>query len=115
MLPGLNAAAVGLIVGAVFLLTFQIYKASPFPNTTICIGAHPWPPRACLENQVAFLGHRPNQNIIPSIPCISCSIVCLSALKLLPASFHAIPCFTPVNNAACVPLAYKHLPGLLQA
>ena len=41
MLPGLNAAAVGLIVGAVFLLTFQIYKASPFPNTTICIGAHP--------------------------------------------------------------------------
>ena len=39
MLPGLNAAAVGLIVAAVFSLTFQIYKASPFPNTTICIGA----------------------------------------------------------------------------
>ena len=41
MLPGLNAAAVGLIVAAVFSLTFQIYKASPFPNTTICIGAGP--------------------------------------------------------------------------
>ena len=38
MLSGLNAAAVGLIMEAVFLLTFQIYKASPFPNTTICIG-----------------------------------------------------------------------------
>ncbi|CAL8468154.1 g7693 [Coccomyxa elongata] len=38
MLPGLNSAAVGLIVGAVFSLTFQIYHASPFPVTTICIG-----------------------------------------------------------------------------
>lgn len=40
MLPGLNSAAVGLIVAAVFSLTFQIYHASPFPVTTICIGAH---------------------------------------------------------------------------
>ncbi len=93
MLPGLNAAAVGLIVGAVFLLTFQIYKASPFPNTTICIGAHPWPPRACLEKQVAFLGHRHTQNIIASFHWISCSVVYLSALNLLLASFHAVPCF----------------------
>ena len=38
MLPGLNSAAVGLIVGAVFSLTFQIYKNSPFPTTSICIG-----------------------------------------------------------------------------
>lgn len=38
MLPGANSAAVGLIVSAVFILTFKIYKASPFPNTTICIG-----------------------------------------------------------------------------
>lgn len=38
MLPGASSAAVGLIVSAVFNLTFQIYKASPFPNTTICIG-----------------------------------------------------------------------------
>lgn len=38
MLPGANAAAVGLIVSAVFLLTFQVYKESPFPITTICIG-----------------------------------------------------------------------------
>ncbi|EIE20647.1 CHR family transporter: chromate ion [Coccomyxa subellipsoidea C-169] len=38
MLPGLNSAAVGLIVASVFSLTFQIYAASPFPNTTICIG-----------------------------------------------------------------------------
>ena len=39
MLPGLNSAAVGLIVASVFSLTFQIYHASPFPMTTICIGA----------------------------------------------------------------------------
>ena len=38
MLPGLNSAAVGLIVGAVFSLTFQIYRNSPFPTTSICIG-----------------------------------------------------------------------------
>ena len=43
MLPGLNSAAVGLIVGAVFSLTFQIYKNSPFPTTSICIGERPSP------------------------------------------------------------------------
>ena len=41
MLPGLNSAAVGLIVGAVFSLTFQIYRNSPFPTTSICIGEQP--------------------------------------------------------------------------
>lgn len=41
MLPGLNSAAVGLIVGAVFSLTFQIYRNSPFPTTSICIGKQP--------------------------------------------------------------------------
>ena len=51
MLPGLNAAAVGLIVAAVFSLTFQIYKASPFPNTTICIGAG-WAPALTLRRRV---------------------------------------------------------------
>ena len=51
MLPGLNAAAVGLIVAAVFSLTFQIYKASPFPNTTICIGAL-WMHPHCLHGAV---------------------------------------------------------------
>jgi chromate transport protein ChrA len=37
-LPGLNAAAVGLIVAAVFQLGLQIYNNSPFPNATLCIG-----------------------------------------------------------------------------
>ncbi|CAL5229349.1 g12659 [Coccomyxa viridis] len=38
MLPGLNAAAVGLISGAVVLLTFQIHGSSPFPTFSMCIG-----------------------------------------------------------------------------
>ncbi len=38
MLPGLNAAAVGLIVGSVVLLTLQIHASSPFPSATMCIG-----------------------------------------------------------------------------
>ncbi|KAK9816680.1 hypothetical protein WJX72_003596 [[Myrmecia] bisecta] len=38
MLPGLNASAVGLVVAAVFQLTFKLREISPFPNTTICIG-----------------------------------------------------------------------------
>jgi chromate transport protein ChrA len=38
MLPGLNAAAVGLVVTAVFQLTFKLRQTSPFPDATICIG-----------------------------------------------------------------------------
>ena len=37
-LPGLNAAAVGLIVTSVFQLTLKAYVQSPFPQTSICIG-----------------------------------------------------------------------------
>jgi chromate transporter len=38
MLPGLNSAAVGLVVTAVFQLTFKLRQTSPFPDATICIG-----------------------------------------------------------------------------
>lgn len=38
MLPGLNSAAVGLVVAAVFQLTFKLRQISPFPDATICIG-----------------------------------------------------------------------------
>lgn len=37
-LPGLNSAAVGLIVASVFQLTLQAWSTSPFPTTSICIG-----------------------------------------------------------------------------
>lgn len=37
-LPGLNAAAVGLIVASVFQLTLSAWTTSPFPTTSICIG-----------------------------------------------------------------------------
>lgn len=37
-LPGVNAAAVGLIVAAVFQLGLKVRANSPFPNATICIG-----------------------------------------------------------------------------
>ena len=37
-LPGLNSAAVGLIITSVFQLTLTAYVASPFPKTSICIG-----------------------------------------------------------------------------
>lgn len=37
-LPGLNAAAVGLIVASVFQLTFSAWSTSDFPTTSICIG-----------------------------------------------------------------------------
>ena len=37
-LPGLNSAAVGLIVASVFQLTLNAYSTSPFPITSICIG-----------------------------------------------------------------------------
>lgn len=37
-LPGLNAAAVGLIVASVFQLTLSAWSTSPFPTTSICIG-----------------------------------------------------------------------------
>ena len=43
-LPGLNAAAVGLLVAAAFQLTFQARQTSAAPTTSICIGAClvPW-------------------------------------------------------------------------
>lgn len=41
MLPGLNAAAVGLIVGSVIQLTLQIHSTSPFPSASMCIGERP--------------------------------------------------------------------------
>ncbi len=37
-LPGLNSAAVGLIVTSVFQLTLSAFKSSPFPNASISIG-----------------------------------------------------------------------------
>ena len=37
-LPGLNSAAVGLIVTSVFQLTLNAYTTSPFPHASICIG-----------------------------------------------------------------------------
>lgn len=38
MLPGVNAAAVGLILAAVFSLALKILQASPFPNASVDIG-----------------------------------------------------------------------------
>lgn len=37
-LPGLNSAAVGLIISSVFQLSLNAYTSSPFPTTSICIG-----------------------------------------------------------------------------
>ncbi len=37
-LPGLNSAAIGLIVASVFQLSLKAYVSSPFPITSICIG-----------------------------------------------------------------------------
>lgn len=37
-LPGLNSAAVGLIIASVFQLTLNAYSSSPFPKTSVCIG-----------------------------------------------------------------------------
>lgn len=37
-LPGLNSAAVGLIITSVFQLSLNAYTSSPFPTTSICIG-----------------------------------------------------------------------------
>ena len=37
-LPGLNSAAVGLIVASVFQLSLNAYATSPFPHASICIG-----------------------------------------------------------------------------
>ena len=39
MLPGLNAAAVGLITAAVFQLSFSVRANSPTPVASTCIGA----------------------------------------------------------------------------
>lgn len=41
MLPGLNAAAVGLITAAVFQLSFSVRTNSPTPVASTCIGAPP--------------------------------------------------------------------------
>jgi len=69
MLPGLNAAAVGLIVGAVFSLTLQIYKASPFPTMSICIGARP-----LRRPNLTYTRPNPVQPPAPSPPCPSASL-----------------------------------------
>ena len=45
-LPGVNAAAVGLIVAAVLQLGLKVHANSPFPDATICIGM-PCPRIAC--------------------------------------------------------------------
>ena len=45
-LPGLNSAAVGLIITSVFQLSLNAYTSSPFPTTTICIGIASF---ACTE------------------------------------------------------------------
>ena len=37
-LPGINAAAVGLIFTAVFTMTFKAHSSSPFPNASTSIG-----------------------------------------------------------------------------
>jgi len=69
MLPGLNAAAVGLIVGAVFSLTLQIYKASPFRTMSICIGARP-----LRRPNLTYTRPNPVQPPAPSPPCPSASL-----------------------------------------
>ena len=38
-LPGLNAAAIGLLVAASFQLLFQAHQTSSMPSASICIGA----------------------------------------------------------------------------
>ena len=38
MLPGLNAAAVGLVTSAAISLAISLRAASPFPNATVSIG-----------------------------------------------------------------------------
>lgn len=45
-LPGVNAAAVGLIVAAVFQLGMKVHSNSPIPDASICIGEllFPFPP-----------------------------------------------------------------------
>ena len=76
MLPGLNAAAVGLIVASVFSLSFQIHGASPFPNASVCIG----------KRSVFYLKNdklsRPSQGMI-------------CGLSLLPLTHHN---FAPLKN-----------------
>ena len=48
-LPGVNAAAVGLIVAAVFQLGMKVHGNSPIPEASVCIGesfcchSHAWP------------------------------------------------------------------------
>lgn len=37
-LPGLNAAAVGLVLASVFRMTIDVYSISPFPTASLCIG-----------------------------------------------------------------------------
>lgn len=64
MLPGLNAAAVGLITAAVFQLSFSVRANSPSPIASTCIGAPP------LINPLFVCP--------PGSPwCSSCPITCL--------------------------------------
>lgn len=35
---GLNAAGVGLILASVFTMIIDVYKISPFPTASLCIG-----------------------------------------------------------------------------
>ena len=37
LLPGLNAAGVGLIVSTVFQMTFSVWSISPFAHTSVCL------------------------------------------------------------------------------
>ncbi len=50
-LPGVNAAAVGLIVAAVFQLGLKVRANSPFPDATVCIGKWSHLPRpSCMPH-----------------------------------------------------------------
>ena len=37
-LPGLNSSAVGLVVAAVFQMSFKVRDISPFKDASVCIG-----------------------------------------------------------------------------
>ena len=37
-LPGLNSSAVGLVVAAVFQMSFKVREISPFKDASVCIG-----------------------------------------------------------------------------
>ena len=80
LLPGANASAVGFIVSAVLLLSLQIYKESPFPKTSLCIGKptsiqyafNPFnihiPCITSLCNSFSTTGLKDGQHILLAIP-----------------------------------------------